>query len=214
MTTTEDAVSPRSAGVLLHPTSLPGPFGIGDLGPAALAWIDALAHARQSWWQILPLGPTGYGDSPYQSFSAFAGNPNLVSPQLLMEDGLLEGRDVPAGSFPADRVDYGPVIAFKNELLSRAWERFREGRENALKAEFDKFVADEASWLADFALFMAIKDTQQQRSWLEWPEPAKMREAGYLKQARIELANTIGLHQFRQFLFFRQWRRVKEYANS
>jgi 4-alpha-glucanotransferase len=211
---TTDAISPRSAGVLLHPTSLPGPFGIGDLGPAALAWVDALVHSRQTWWQILPLGPTGYGDSPYQAFSAFAGNPNLVSPQLLIEDGLLDGRDVPGGNFPTDRVDYGPVISFKNELLGRAWDRFREGRGNALKPAFEKFVADEGRWLNDFALFMAIKDTQQGRSWLEWPEAAKMREASYLKQARAELANSIGLHQFRQFLFFRQWRRVKEYANG
>src|SRR5947207_9075760 len=118
----------RAAGVLLHPTSLPGPFGIGDLGPAAYAWIDALAHAKQTWWQILPLGPTGYGDSPYQCFSAFAGNPYLVSPQFLREDGLLDARDLEAVSFPPDRVDYGPVIQFKNRLLRRAWEHFQNGR--------------------------------------------------------------------------------------
>src|SRR5262245_27105480 len=112
----------RSAGVLLHPTSLPGPYGIGDLGPAARAWVDALARARQRWWQILPLSPTGFGDSPYQSFSAFAGNPNVVSPQLLMHDGLLSAADVAGASFPSERVDYGPVIAFKHHILGRAWE--------------------------------------------------------------------------------------------
>src|SRR5437867_11429562 len=100
----------RSAGVLLHPTSLPGPYGIGDLGPAAYAWVDALAQAKLQWWQILPLGPTGYGDSPYQCFSAFAGNPYLVSPQALIDDGLLDSRDVANVSFPPGRVDYGPVI--------------------------------------------------------------------------------------------------------
>src|ERR1043166_8500263 len=100
----------RSAGILLHPTSLPSPYGIGDLGPSAYAWIDALAHARQRWWQILPLGPTGYGDSPYQAFSAFAGNPFLLSPQYLREDGLLDNRDLEGVQFPTARVDFGPVI--------------------------------------------------------------------------------------------------------
>src|SRR3954451_19895603 len=118
-----DAVKPstRSAGILLHPTSLPGPFGVGDLGPAAYAWIDALAHAKQTWWQILPLGPTAYGDSPYQCFSAFAGNPYLISPQYLLQDGLLDERDLQGISFPADHVEYGKVIAFKLQLLTKAW---------------------------------------------------------------------------------------------
>src|SRR5262245_2823141 len=117
--------SPRSAGVLLHPTSLPGPYGIGDLGPASFSWIDALIHARQKWWQILPLGPTGFGDSPYQCFSAFAGNPFLVSPQFLMQDGLLSQGDVDGSAFPANRVDYGPVIIFKNRILAKAWNNFQ-----------------------------------------------------------------------------------------
>ncbi len=121
----------RSAGVLLHPTSLPSPYGIGDLGPAAYAWIDALAQAQQSWWQILPLGPTGYGDSPYQAFSAFAGNPLLVSPQYLREEGLIDMRDLEDAQFPADRVDFGPVIIFKNRLFSRAWQHFQSGRAGA-----------------------------------------------------------------------------------
>ncbi len=130
---TTSVTSPRSAGVLLHPTSLPGPFGIGDLGPAAFAWIDALAHAKQTWWQILPLGPTGYGDSPYQCFFRVAGNPYLISPQGLIEDGLLDTRAVPTANFPAERVDFGPVIQFKNQLLSAAWEQFQKGRGAALK---------------------------------------------------------------------------------
>src|SRR5271157_4303323 len=120
--TTEAVPSPRSAGVLLHPSSLPGPYGIGDLGAAAYAWVDALAGAKQTWWQILPLGPTGYGDSPYQCFSAFAGNPYLISPQTLVEDGLLDSREVATASFPANRVDYGPVIQFKIRVLNQAWD--------------------------------------------------------------------------------------------
>src|SRR6516225_2376052 len=109
--------STRTSGILLHQSSLPGPFGIGDLGPAAFTWIDALAHAKQSWWQILPLGPTSYGDSPYQCFSAFAGNPALISPQALREEALIDEADWSGIHFRADQVDFGPVIAFKRKLL-------------------------------------------------------------------------------------------------
>src|SRR5262245_11656388 len=119
------AARPRASGILLHPTSLPGPHGIGDLGPAACAWVDALARARQAWWQMLPLGPTGYGDSPYQCFSAFAGNVYLLSPDLLVRDGLLQSADLAGASFPTEYVDYGRVIPFKLDLLRRAWERFQ-----------------------------------------------------------------------------------------
>src|SRR5262245_6744142 len=111
----------RSSGVLLHPTSLPGPFGIGDIGPVAHAWIDALANSKQTWWQILPVGPTGFGDSPYQSFSTFAGNLNLLSPAMLAQEGLLQAADLHNISFPADRVDYAAVGPFKLGLLRRAW---------------------------------------------------------------------------------------------
>src|ERR1700730_17984529 len=121
------ATSPRGSGLLLHPTSLPGPFGIGDLGPAAYAWVDSLVRAGQTWWQVLPLGPTGFGDSPYQCFSAFAGNPYLVSPDRLVEDGLLRKDDLAGLTFPAGRVDFGPVIAFKVGMLGRAWEKFKAG---------------------------------------------------------------------------------------
>src|SRR3954464_14584100 len=117
----------RSSGVLLHPTSLPSPFGIGDLGPAAFAWVDGLVAAEQSWWQVLPLGPTGYGDSPYQSSSTFAGNPYLISPALLAEDGLVQPADLEGVQFPADYVDFGPVIDFKVRLLAQAWQRFQAG---------------------------------------------------------------------------------------
>lgn len=209
--TTQSATS-RSAGILLHPTSLPGPYGIGDLGPAAYAWIDCLVHARQKWWQILPLGPTGYGDSPYQCFSAFAGNPFLVSPQFLVQDGLLNPADLDEVRFPADYVDYGPVITFKNRLMVRAWEHFQAGRGQGLRGAFDSFCAQHAGWLDDYSLFMALKDSQGGRSWLEWSADLRQREATSLALARAELAGPIGSHKFRQFLFFRQWQSVRSYA--
>jgi 4-alpha-glucanotransferase len=202
----------RSAGVLLHPTSLPSPYGIGDLGPAAYACIDALAQARQRWWQILPLGPTGFGDSPYQAFSAFAGNPLLVSPQYLREDGLVDARDLDGVRFPADRVDFGPVIVFKTRLLARAWQSFQAGRATALRPLFEAFTRQHAGWLDDYALFMALKDAHDGRGWQDWPAEARRREPGFVKQARIRLADAVGAHQFRQFLFFRQWQALREYA--
>jgi 4-alpha-glucanotransferase len=202
----------RAAGVLLHPTSLPSSYGIGDLGPSAYAWIDALAQARQRWWQILPLGPTGYGDSPYQAFSAFAGNPLLISPQYLREDGLIDMRDLEGAAFPASRVDYGPVIQFKNRLLARAWQNFQAGRAAPLKPLFEAFTRAQAGWLDDYALFMALKDAHEGRGWQEWSADARRREPGYLRQARTKLAEAIGSHQLRQFLFLRQWQAVRDYA--
>ncbi len=204
----------RSAGLLLHPTSLPGPYGIGDLGPNAYHWVDALAYARQTWWQILPLGPTGYGDSPYQCFSAFAGNPYLVSPDKLLEDGLIKPADVAGLNFPAGRVDFGPVIEFKGKLLARAWEAFKAGAAPHLRAEFEQFKHAQASWLEDFALFLALKDAHGGDSWLTWDAPSRTRQAGVLQRARADYADAIGLHEFRQFLFFRQWAALKRYANE
>ena len=205
---------PRHAGILLHPSSLPGQFGIGDLGPAAFAWVDTLVRAKQQWWQILPLGPTGYGDSPYQCFSAFAGNPYLVSPQVLVDEGLFDARDIASVSFPQDRVDYGPVIQFKIALLRQAWDRFQKGRATPLREPFEEFARAEADWLDDYALFMALKDAHQGRSWQDWPAPARMRQPEFLKKAKAELTAAIGAHQFAQFLFYRQWQRVKDYAND
>jgi 4-alpha-glucanotransferase len=211
---TSDVRASRSAGILLHPSSLPSPYGIGDLGPSAYAWVDTLVETHQKWWQILPLGPTGYGDSPYQCFSAFAGNPYLISPQFLIEDGLLENRDLIGHMFPHDRVEFGPVINFKNHLLNQVWERFGKGSGAKLRPEFERFCAAEAGWLDDYALFMAIKDTHQDRSWQEWSEPAKMRQPDFLKKAKADLAGAVGSQRFRQFLFFRQWMRLKQYAND
>jgi 4-alpha-glucanotransferase len=217
MTDTTPASKPtsrRSSGILLHPTSLPGPYGIGDVGPAAYAWVDTLAEAKQKWWQILPLGPTGYGDSPYQCFSAFAGNPYLVSPEALIEDGLLARADVAGADSPAHKVDFGAVIKFKVKLLARAWENFQAGAAPSLRAEFDQFCAGQAAWLDDFALFMALKDSHGGVSWLEWDAGARRRDPATLDRARKDLADDIGLHKFRQFVFFRQWLALKAYANA
>ena len=204
----------RGSGVLLHPTSLPGPYGIGDLGSAAYAWVEGLARAQQQWWQVLPLGPTGYGDSPYQCFSAFAGNPYLVSPDLLQKDGLIRQTPIGAAVFPADHVDYGPVIQYKTRLLGQAWENYQAGLAPALKSEFERFCHEEAAWLEDYALFMAIKDAHGGASWLDWDLDLVRREPKPLARAAKQLEDAVGQHKFRQFLFFRQWRALKAFANA
>lgn len=206
--------SGRSCGVLLHPTSLPSPFGIGDLGPEAYRWIDLLAAAKQTWWQILPLNPTGFGDSPYQSFSAFAGNPLLVSPELLKRDGLLTDADLHGPHFPQDFVDFGPVITHKNQLLDKAFRNFLVGRATALKPAFEAFCSSQRDWLGDFALFLAVKDHHQGRSWFDWPRELRRREPAALKKIQDQLLPAYGQHQFRQFLFFSQWTRLREHARK
>jgi len=204
----------RGSGILLHPTSLPGPYGIGDLGPTAYAWVEALVRAKQKWWQVLPLGPTGYGDSPYQCFSALAGNPYLISPEDLVRAGLVRADEAESKIFPADKVDFGPVIDYKVWLLGRAWESFKGGAAPALKTPFEQFCAEEAAWLDDFAFFMALKETQGGGSWLGWPAPLRKRTPAALAKARATLGDAVQQHQFRQFLFFQAWRGLKTYANT
>ena len=204
----------RSCGLLLHPTSLPGRFGIGGLGAEARRFVEFLAAGRQSLWQVLPLGPTGYGDSPYQSFSAFAGNPLLIDPELLVEDGLLaasELSDPPA--FPQDRVDYGAVIPYRAALLDSAWRRWSAGAGD--RAGFEAFREAAGSWLPDFALFMALKRRFGERGlhvWNRWPVELARREPSALQRARRELAQEIGAEELQQFLFFRQWGALKGLA--
>jgi 4-alpha-glucanotransferase len=204
----------RSAGILLHPSCLPGPYGIGDFGEAAYAWVEALARARQAWWQVLPLGPTGYGDSPYQSFSAFAGNPNLIGPENLLKDGLISRSQIDNVLFSAQRVDFGAVIEFKRWLLQQAWHGFRTGRAPFLQPLFDAFCTQQAFWLDDFALFMALKDAQERKSWQDWPLDLVLRRPDAMAQARRELEEEANQHRFGQFLFFRQWNSLKNYANA
>jgi 4-alpha-glucanotransferase len=206
----------RASGILLHPTSLPGPYGIGDVGPAAFRWVDILARAKQSWWQVLPLGPTGYGDSPYQCFSAFAGNIYLLSPERLQKDGLLTASDLAGVSFADERVGYGRVIPFKLAMLHLAWQNFKAGRVPGMRSLFEQYREENRAWLADFALFMALKDAREGAPWQTWPR--ELQRTGivnsFLDVTRQELADEIGLHEFGQFLFARQWSAVREYAHA
>jgi 4-alpha-glucanotransferase len=205
----------RSSGILLHPTSLPGPFGIGDLGPQAHRWLDFLSKAGCGLWQVLPLGPTGYGDSPYQSFSAFAGNPYLISPENLLEDGLLHPNDlVERPDFPPGKVDFGKVINWKIGLLDRAFIQFQHSASKELRADFDSFRSEHIYWLDDFSLFMALKEAHGGGPWVDWPRPLSGREEGALRQAQEKHAVAIQRQEFRQFVFFRQWDSVRQHAGN
>ncbi|MXV94060.1 MAG: 4-alpha-glucanotransferase [Chloroflexi bacterium] len=204
----------RASGILLHPTSLPGSYGIGDLGAGAYRFVDWLAEQGQSIWQALPLGPTSYGDSPYQTLSAFAGNPNLVSLDRLVDDGLLSASDLAdAPPFPAERVDYGWVIPYHDSLLAKAHRRFRECPDAMLQAAFEQFVARNRYWLEDFALFIALKQAHQLRPWPEWESGLRRRDPSTLARAADEYARDIDRERFRQWLFHRQWSALKAYAN-
>ncbi len=204
-------LSSRLSGILLHPTSFPGPYGIGDLGQQAYHFVDWLAAAQQQLWQVLPLGPTGFGDSPYQCFSAFAGNPLLISPDDLVQRGYLGYRDLAVPPFPRDRVDYGPVIQWKRQLLRKAFEQFKQ-RETP--EAFSRFVEQEKRWLHDYALFMALKDEHGGRPWNQWDAPLRDRHEQALRNARERLYDVIRFHYFQQWLFFEQWLRLKDYANE
>ena len=204
----------RASGLLLHVTSLPGPYGIGDVGPAALAWVDRLAHAGQSWWQSLPLGPTGYGNSPYQSLSSFAGNELLISPDWLIEDELLRPSDCQTGAFPQNEVDYNAVIAFKQRLIEKAWANFNAGARADLRSEYRQFLGEQAQWLEDYALFRALKTKFNGAYYLEWPAEFVERVPAVLDRARRELAVQIGQTCFAQFLLFRQCQRLKAHARN
>ncbi|MBT3188201.1 MAG: 4-alpha-glucanotransferase [Anaerolineae bacterium] len=205
---------PRSSGILLHPTSLPNRYGIGDLGKSAYKFIDFLHNSGCKLWQTLPLGPTGYGDSPYQSFSTFAGNPYLISPDLLLEEDLLHPNDLKEElDFDNDLVDYGRVISWKLNLLERAFIRFERdpklGRRN-----LDIFREKNSDWLEDYALFMALKEANGGGSWIGWDESLRNREKAALAKAREELKPAIDRFTFYQFLFFRQWDALRMYAKE
>jgi 4-alpha-glucanotransferase len=204
----------RASGLLLHGTSLPSSYGIGDVGPAALAWIDHLAEAGQSWWQSLPLGPTGYGNSPYQPLSSFAGNALLISPDWLIEDGLMQATDGGLHAFPQEEVDYNAVIPLKHRLLEKAWANFRGGGRADLRPAFEQFCHDQAHWLEDYALFRALKIKFDDASFLEWPAELVQRQPAALARARRELADQVDQIGFAQFLLFRHAERLKEHAHQ
>ncbi|MBI3957382.1 MAG: 4-alpha-glucanotransferase [Chloroflexi bacterium] len=205
---------PRCSGIILHPTSLPGPYGVGVLGKAAYAWVDFLEESRQTVWQVLPLGPTGYGDSPYQSFSTFAGNPYLICLETLVEQGLLDAAELTdAPAFSDERVDFGALYEWKLPLLFRAAAAFAKAGTAAAQTEFQTFCTENAAWLDDYALFMALKDAHDGAAWNRWEMPLRSRKARALATARTEHAARIHAYRFIQWLFFRQWRALKEYAN-
>jgi 4-alpha-glucanotransferase len=204
----------RASGVLLHVTSLPSPYGIGDVGPTAVGFIDHLHDAGQGWWQALPLGPTGYGDSPYQSLSSFAGNELLISPDWLIEDGLVSRSDSAGRSFPAMAVDFDRVKEFKYALLGTAWRNFCAGSRSDLRPAFEQFGRDHAHWLDDYALFRAVKVTYAGASYLQWPEELVRRTPAALDRVRRDLAGEVEQVRFAQFLLFRQGARLKAHASS
>jgi 4-alpha-glucanotransferase len=205
----------RASGLLLHVTSLPSSYGIGDLGSSAFSWIDRLHDAGQRWWQALPLGPTGYGNSPYQAMSSFAGNGLLISPGSLISDGLLQESDSES-RFSADEVDYISVVPFKRRLLETAWANFKAGesRDKDLRSAYDEFCATEAHWLEDYALFRALKEKYRQAYYLEWPAELVRRSPSALAGARRELASQMDQVRFAQFLVFRQADQLKERAHA
>lgn len=202
----------RAAGILLHPTSLPGKFGIGDLGPEAYNFINFLESAGQNIWQVFPLGPTGYGDSPYQCFSAFAGNPLLVSPDKLKDDGLLNESDL--HNIPRHdphKIDFGAVIHYKYSLLRKAYENFKTQKP---PEAFNSFCHENSGWLDDYALFMALKDYHGGGVWTGWSKNLIKRNPETLKEWILKLKDDISYRKFIQYCFFKQWGELRSYANS
>lgn len=199
----------RQSGILLPVTSLPSPYGIGTMGKAAYNWIDFLENAKQSYWQVLPLGPTSFKDSPYQTFSAFAGNPYLIDLDMLVEEGLLEENDLSEYMTSELTIDYGLLYSWRFKILKKAYERFDENDE-----DFKAFNKNESYWLNDYALFMAIKNYFQGRSWQEWPNEFKLRKKvaidKFIKGNEVE----IKFYKFIQFIFAKQWHKLKAYANE
>jgi 4-alpha-glucanotransferase len=206
---------PRSSGLLLHPTSLPSPYGIGEIGPSAFEFIDYAAEAGQRLWQVLPLTPTGYGDSPYQSFSAFAGNPLLISLDALAEQNLLAKsllNSVP--EFPDDQVNFGAVIDFKYPLLRTAAQNFFSDSNHDSRADFDHFISEQSWWLDDFALFMAAKEAHNFVSWTSWDRELALRRPEAIARWTEKLSDSIAAHKFWQFIFSTQWKVVREYCHQ
>ncbi len=206
---------PRSSGILLHLTSLPSRCGIGDFGPCAFEFADFLADAGQKLWQVLPLNPTGYGDSPYQCFSAFAGNPLLLSLERLAEQGLLQPSDLTgAPIFPGDYVDYGPVISYKMSLLRRSAQVFFADASRSDRAAFERFCENSSSWLDDYALFMAAKDAHHGAVWTSWDGELRRRDPKAVREWSKRLAPELQAFKYWQFEFFQQWERLKNYCQD
>ncbi|MCA9735884.1 MAG: 4-alpha-glucanotransferase [Deferribacteres bacterium] len=205
----------RAGGILLHPTSLPGPYGIGDLGKCAQNFVEFLHNAKLGLWQVLPVNPTGYGNSPYQTLSAFAGNPLLISLDDLVSHGLLTKDDLHTTlEFSTDRIKYQDVMPFHAEKLHRAHENFRNGQAQHLKEAFERFCHENAFWLEDYALFIALKEAHDLQLWTYWSPELVKRDPLAISDWREKLATRINAARFNQFLFFQQWHALKAYANE
>ena len=200
----------RESGILMHITSLPGPYGIGTMGAGAYRFLDFLKQAGQRYWQILPLSPTGFGDSPYQAFSTCAGNHYLIDLDALVQEGLLQQAELDYVSWGDDpqRVDFGCLYRERTRILKLARDRFQPN------AAYQTFLQENSDWLEDYCLFMAIKNHLGGCVWTQWPEPLKLRQPAALAQMRRELADEISLHCFAQFCFDRQWKALRQYANG
>ncbi len=205
----------RSSGILLHITSLPGEYGIGTMGKEAYGFVDFLTKSGQRLWQILPLGHTGFGDSPYQCFSAFAGNPLIIDLDKLVDQGLLTRDDLPLHeTFPRHEVDFGRVFQYKYKLLEKAFERFHKNENHHLKAACEAFCRENDHWLEDYARFMAIKNHYGGNPWWEWPDQIRLRTKEGLADHTEKLAREIDYFRFIQFVFYQQWLELKHYAND
>ena len=204
----------RRAGILLHPTSLPGKFGIGDLGYEAYNFVNFLEAAGQKLWQVFPLGPTGYGDSPYQCFSAFAGNPYIISPEKLRDCGLLSDNDIiNTPTFDHFKIDFGTVIAYKTSLNNKAYNNFKLNKKG-LDKEYSNFAEENHDWLDDFCFFMAAKDYHKGVEWTKWDKDLIIRNDKALSDWKIKLSERIDFYKFLQFIFYKQWTELKLYANK
>jgi 4-alpha-glucanotransferase len=205
----------RSSGILFHPTSLPGRYGIGTLGKAAFEFVDFMVRSKQKIWQILPLGPTGYADSPYQCFSSNAGNPLLIDLDTLVEEGFLTSQEIESVPvFGDDKVDYGRLIELKYPLLKKAANTFFERFAPETRKGYQDFTRANAHWLNDYALFMALKEHFNQEPWYKWETPLKLKSIHSLPNYLVLLNDSIEFHKFIQYLFFKQWMAVKQYANE
>ena len=206
---------PRRSGILLHPTSLPGPEGIGTLGEEAYRFVDFLADAGQKLWQILPLNPPGLGNAPYSSNSAFAGNTLLVSAGALVEEGLLEEADLAAQRpFPGAHVEYEGAASFKKAVMEKAWKRYLEVATEAQWKEYEDFCSAHDCWLEEYALYLALKERFNGTAWFEWPEELRKRRGSALKKWSHTLRERLDEVKFSQFLFYRQWGLLKAYAHK
>lgn len=206
---------PRSSGILLHPTSFPGRFGVGELGSEAQRFVDFMAESGQQFWQVLPLGPTGYGNSPYSSYSATAGNPLLISLEVLQDQGWLDESDLwNTPDFPADWVDFDRVTAFKTPLFQKACDRFKHQATAEQQQKFAEFAQSRSYWLDNYALFMALKGEHEGTSWHTWAPELAQRKSEAIAEARTRLDAEIFYHKYLQFEFFQQWAEVKRCAND